>query len=129
MEPDPVILIVDGSPLIRTAATRMIHKAFPASHVVGADGHEAALELVRRHRPQVVITDIHLREGDGFALSESIAARYPHILVVVFTDQDAPEYRTEALRRGADYFVSKTEADGRVLLRIIAEHPGVGPAD
>jgi DNA-binding NarL/FixJ family response regulator len=113
------ILVVDGNPLARDSARRMLQSEHPGLEVVETDRFEAALRLLKTHRPQVVITDIHLRQGSGLSLTEAIAKRFPDTLVVVFTHDDGPEYKDEALRRGADHFFSKTEPDGEALLDVI----------
>ncbi len=113
------ILVVDVSPLVRSCAAWMIHKAFPELEVVETDRFATALELVKTRHPLVVMTDIHLKEGSGLRLAELISAAYPDVVVVVFTNDDAPEYKAEALRRGADFFISKVEPDGTSLIDII----------
>lgn len=122
------IMVIDASPLIRSSASRMIRNAFPDLEVVETDRVKSALELLQKRRPVMVITDIHLREGSGLMLTEVIASRFPDTTVVVFTNEDAPEYKAEALKRGADFFISKTEPNGGSILDIIRNcpfsHPG-----
>ncbi len=116
------ILVVDGNPLARSSAGRMIGSAHPDLVVVEADRFASALDLLEIRRPSVVITDIRLKDGSGLDLSEIIAERFPEVFVVVFTSDDGPEYRNEALKRGADVFVSKTEGGGSVLMEILRRH-------
>ncbi len=113
------ILVVDANPLARDSASRMFRRAHAGVRVVATDRLEAALEFLSTQRTDMVITDIHLRQGNGLRLTEAIAKRFPAITVVVFTHDDSPEYRDEALRRGADYFFAKTEPNGRALVDII----------
>lgn len=117
------ILVVDGNPLIRSTARRMLRNEAPRAEVIEADGFAAALHLVRTRRPEVVITAIHLNEGSGLKLTEKIAADFPDILVIVFSNADETEYRKEALKRGARYFVSKAAPNGGVILDIIRKQP------
>lgn len=117
------ILVTDASPLVRLSAIRMIRRAFPETEVIGADRLDAALRLVRSRRPMMVITDIHLKKGSGLRLAEVVSERYPDTTVVVFTNEDGPEYQQEALKRGADFFISKAEQNGRSILDIIRRCP------
>jgi len=117
------IMIIDASPLIRSSASRMIQNAFPDLEVIEADRVKPALELLQKRRPMIVITDIHLQEGSGLKLTEVIASRFPDTTVVVFTNEDAPEYEAEALKRGANFFISKTEPNGGSILDIIRGCP------
>lgn len=121
MPNNPVILIIDGSPLFRFSAGRMIQNELSDLEVVAADRFESALELVEIHRPLAVITEIHFKDGSGLDLTEIIATRFPDTVVIVFTNNDGPEYEAEALKRGADFFISKTEPGGRTILDIIRD--------
>lgn len=71
----------------------------------------------------MIITDIHLKEGSGLRLAEVVAERYPDTTVVVFTNEDGPEYQEEALKRGADFFISKAENNGGSIIDIIRHFP------
>ncbi|WP_373498857.1 response regulator transcription factor [Desulfococcus sp.] len=121
MSNNPAILIIDGSPLFRFSAGRMIRNELPELEVLEADRFESALELVKIHRPVVVITEIHLKNGSGLELTEIIATRFPDTIVMVLTINDGPEYKAEALKRGADFFISKTDPGGRTLLDFLRD--------
>ena len=121
MPNDPVILIIDDNPLVRLSAGRMIRNLRPELKVAEADRFESALQLVKTHRPLAVITEIHLKEGSGLELAEIIATQFPDTIVIVFTNNDGPEYEAEAMKRGADFFISKTGPGGRTLLDIIRD--------
>jgi DNA-binding NarL/FixJ family response regulator len=83
--------------------------------VVGeaADGH-AALELVARERPDVVLMDIRMPEMDGLEATRRITSdeRLASTRVLILTMFDLDEYVYEALHAGASGFLLKdTEAD------------------
>jgi two-component system response regulator YesN len=122
MPEDPAILLVDGNDLVRSTARTMAQEECPGLTFFETDRFESALRLIHDHRPQVVITDIHLKSGNGLTLAETIADRFPGIVIVVFTGDDSQEYREEALRRGADFFISKTESKGGALMDILRNH-------
>jgi DNA-binding NarL/FixJ family response regulator len=50
-----------------------------------AETVKEGLALVDRLRPDVVVMDVHLGDGDGIAATEQLVARYPGIRVVVLT--------------------------------------------
>jgi DNA-binding NarL/FixJ family response regulator len=50
-----------------------------------AETIDEGLALVDRLRPDVVVMDVHLGDGDGIAATEELVARYPGIRVVVLT--------------------------------------------
>lgn len=100
------ILIADDSADIRTAF-RIVLDAQPDMRVVGeaADG-DAALGLVRRIRPDVVLADIRMPKIDGLELTAQLAGPTgPRVIVVTTFDLD--EYVYSALGAGACGFLLK----------------------
>jgi CheY-like chemotaxis protein len=97
MERRPYVLLVEDSVLTR----KVYRSAFmTAGYDVGeATGVKAALEEVGRHKPDVMIIDLILEEGEGTELAQAIKERGGHdqiILVSVTSAQD--EKRLAAVR-------------------------------
>lgn len=86
------ILIVDDHPVVR-AGLRAVIETHAAISVVGeAATGEAALELVRKLRPDVVLCDLRLGDGmDGIATTAALRAlpSAPAVLIVSTFDRDA----------------------------------------
>ena len=64
------IILVDDEPMALDGISRMLHWERFDGQLVGcaADGQEA-VELLERHRPDVVVSDIRMPGMDGLALS------------------------------------------------------------
>ena len=93
------VVIADDQRLLRTGF-RVILDAEPDITVVGeaADGY-AAVDVVARRRPDVVLMDIRMPELDGLAAAERILADPENTTaVVMLTTFDASEYVFKALR-------------------------------
>ena len=103
------VLIADDQEEIR-GAFRLILEAQPDMRIVAeaADG-AAAVELARRHRPDVVLADIRMPLLDGLAVTRALAGPgiADPIRVVVVTTFDLDEYVDTALRDGACGFLLK----------------------
>ncbi|GIJ43413.1 DNA-binding response regulator [Virgisporangium aliadipatigenens] len=99
------IVIVDDQENVR-AGFRLVLDSQPDMSVVGeaADG-AAALEVVRRLRPDVVLADVRMPGVDGLELTRRLAGTGPRVIVVTTFDHD--EYVTGALRDGACGFLLK----------------------
>src|SRR4028118_2313212 len=81
------VLIVDDHPAFRTVAERLLTAR--GLEVVGAVGScEECTEAVRRLRPDGVLLDVGLPDGDGYALARELH-HGPEPLVVVLTSTDA----------------------------------------
>jgi two-component system, NtrC family, response regulator PilR len=70
------------------------------------DGREA-LELLDREVPDLVLTDIHMPDMDGLALLAEVKARYPETIVIMMTAFSSIDSAVEAMRRGAEDYLSK----------------------
>jgi DNA-binding NarL/FixJ family response regulator/class 3 adenylate cyclase len=102
------VLIVDDQALVR-AGFRMILEAEADMEVAGeaADGR-AAIEEVRRLRPDVVLMDVRMPELDGIEATRMLLGEDGATTkVVMLTTFDMDEYVYEALRAGASGFLLK----------------------
>jgi DNA-binding NarL/FixJ family response regulator len=101
------LLLVDDQALVR-AGFRMILEAQPDFEVVAeaATGREA-LELARRHRPDLVLMDIRMPEMDGIEATRLLLTEQPEARVLILTTFDLDEHVYDALRAGASGFLLK----------------------
>ena len=101
------VVVADDQDLVRTGLV-MILGAQPDLEVVGeaADGL-AALDVVTRLRPDVLLVDIRMPGLDGVEVTRRLAG--PDVAdpmaVVVITTFDLDEYVMEAIRAGASGFL------------------------
>jgi DNA-binding NtrC family response regulator len=75
--------------------------------VLIADGAKAALDLVRKHRVQVVLTDLMMPGTSGLELLKAVKEVAPDAEVVVMTAYGTVETAVQAMREGAYDFVEK----------------------
>jgi len=75
--------------------------------VFTADGAKSALELVRRHRVQVVLTDLMMPGTSGAELLRAMKEVSPDTEVVLMTAYGTVETAVQAMRDGAYDFVEK----------------------
>ncbi|MFZ5894520.1 MAG: sigma-54-dependent transcriptional regulator [Myxococcota bacterium] len=72
-----------------------------------ADSARAALEIVRRHRVQVVLSDLMMPGTSGIELLRALKEVSPDIEVVLMTAYGTVETAVQAMREGAYDFVEK----------------------
>ena len=101
------VLIVDDQALVRDGI-RMMLSVEPDIDVVGeaSDGREA-LDLARRHAPDVVLMDVRMPELDGIEATRRLAAGGSQTRVVMLTTFDLDEYVYAAMLAGASGFLLK----------------------
>ena len=103
------VAIADDQQLIR-GGFRSLLESEPDIEVVGEAGTGAeAVALVTRLKPDVVLMDIRMPDGDGLWATEQIAANpalsATHIVIVTTFELD--EYVGQAIRAGASGFLVK----------------------
>ena len=77
--------------------------------VVGEAGDPAAaVALIREHRPDVVLLDVHMPDGGGLAVLEAIGSSLPDTRFLALSVSDAAEDVIAVIRAGARGYVTKT---------------------
>ena len=77
--------------------------------VVGEAGDgEEALALVRRERPDIVVTDLVMPHLNGIELTRHIRRELPQTGVILISSHTDDAYRLMASDSGADAFVNKS---------------------
>lgn len=109
------VLVADDESMIR-AGVRAILATDPEVDVVAeaGDGREA-VELARRHRPDVALLDIRMPRMDGLTATAELRTAVPETAVLVLTTFGEDEYIAAALAGGASGFLLKS-GDPRELL-------------
>lgn len=90
------ILVADDSPVIRLMLDDLLSAAGYAVRL--ADDGDAALAMIARERPDVVLTDLNMPRMHGFALIAALRAdpQFNDLPVVVLTSEDSPLKRAQA---------------------------------
>jgi len=123
------VVVVDDQALVR-AGFAMVLRIHDDIEVVGEAGTGIeAIDVARRHRPDVILMDIRMPKMDGLeATSRILEMADWDVRVLILTTFDPDEYVYQALRAGASGFVLKdippeqlatairTVADGGALL-------------
>ncbi|MEV4611102.1 response regulator transcription factor [Kitasatospora sp. NPDC049258] len=112
------VVVLEDEELVRSGV-RMILEADPGIEVVaeGGDG-DVAVDLVTRHRPHVLLTDIQMPRVDGLEVTRRVLATPDPPVVAVLTTFDLDEYVHAALRAGAAGFLLK-DTPPRELARAV----------
>ncbi|HNG66290.1 MAG TPA: two-component system response regulator NarL [Thauera aminoaromatica] len=101
------VLIVDDHPLFRRGLVQLL-RTIPAFVLVGeaASGAEG-LVLARELRPDLILLDLNMRDGDGLDMLRGLRAARSEARVVMVTVSDSGEDVVAALRGGAEGYLLK----------------------
>jgi DNA-binding NarL/FixJ family response regulator len=101
------ILLVDDHPVVRHGLRGMLD-AEPDLEVVGEAGSgDAGVDLAAELRPDLVLMDLRLSNGDGVEATGRILARLPQTRVVVLTTYETDRDILRAIEAGASGYLLK----------------------
>jgi DNA-binding NarL/FixJ family response regulator len=112
------ILIVDDHSAFRLEARQLLEAEGFVVIGEAADG-QAALSLVARERPDVLLLDIGLPDIDGFAVADRLAAVQPSISVILTSSRDGSIYGSRISDTAAVGFLRKDELTGDAIRSLI----------
>lgn len=113
------ILIIDDEELLRSELRGVLERA--GFIVDEADSGRTAHDVLRRNRPDVVITDIVMAEKDGIEVIRELKAETPEIKIIAVSGGGASqngEYLVWAQKLGADAVAPKPINVGELLSNI-----------
>jgi len=116
------VAIADDQGLVR-AGFRMIVSSQPDMEVVGEAGDgQAAIDVVRREKPDVILMDIRMPRVDGIAATRTITGTESPPRVVILTTYELDEYVFDALAAGASAFLLKAAPPEELIhaIRVVA---------
>src|SRR6185436_6939297 len=101
------VLLCDDQDLVREGL-RLILSTVPKMEVVGmAEDGVAAVDLVEKTRPDIVLMDLNMPGMNGVQATRTIRERFPAVKVLVLTTHDADGWVFDAIRAGAAGYLLK----------------------
>jgi len=112
------IFIVDDHPVFCLGMTELINKEADLEVVGSEETAAAAIEVIEKMRPDLVIVDISLKDSDGIDLVREISRRHPELPTLVLSMYDESLYAERAMLAGASGYIMKQEAIPAVVKAI-----------
>jgi len=120
-------LICDDHEGIRTGRASLL--AGTDIQIIGeAANGKAALRLAQKDKPDVLLLDIRMPDGDGLATLEKLRAKVPECRVVMLSTYDNPTYIARAVALGASDYVLKGSSRDDLIATITAAAAGESPS-
>ncbi|WP_336332108.1 response regulator transcription factor [Pseudomonas putida] len=113
------VLIVDDHPVIRLAV-RMLMERHGYEVVAETDNGVAALQLTRKHMPDIVVLDIGIPKLDGLEVIARMTTFSPASKVLVLTSQAPGNFSMRCMQAGAAGYVCKQQELTELLSAIKA---------
>lgn len=102
------VFLVEDETVIREGFRDKIPWEQYGFRLVGdASDGEMALPLIRKMKPDVLITDIKMPFMDGLSLSEIVKEEFPRMKIIIISGYDDFEYARQAIKAGVDQYLLK----------------------
>jgi len=111
----PLIVVDDEPPIRRFLRTSLAVQGY---RILEAGSARAALEIVAREAPEVVLLDLGLPDQDGLEVIRRLRAAGSKVAILVLSSRGEEAAKVEALDLGADDYVTKPFGMAELVARI-----------
>lgn len=114
------VVVADDHKLFRQGLIGLMRAHDDLVEVIGeaASGQEA-IQLAHQLRPDVILMDIQMPDGDGLKATREIRHSLPDIAIVMLTASEEDEHLQEAVRLGVAGYLLK-DLDATELFELLA---------
>lgn len=112
------ILMVEDHPILREGMAKLINHEEDMVVCAEAETAHDAIEMVDKHKPDLLLLDITLKDGSGLDVLKELKSRHPHLPTLILSMHDESLYAERALRAGARGYVMKGETPAKVITAI-----------
>ena len=102
------VFVVEDSPAIRERLVEMLAHVDGATLVGEAETALDAIDGIRRCAPDLVLLDIHLREGSGLDVLRAMRGATGRPMFVVLSNDTSAKQRSACLAAGAMHVLDKS---------------------
>ena len=101
------VLVVDDNPDLTDFLKKSLGEYFKRV-VIASDGAEA-LQLIRSHTPDIIVSDVMMPRMNGYELCKSIKEdiTISHIPIILLTARDDQQSQLSGYKNGADAYLTK----------------------
>jgi len=117
------IVIADDHEVVRTGLKTLLEKSEIRIVAEASDGN-TAYKLAKKRRPNLVLLDVRMPDGDGLSCLARLKLDFPGLPVVMFSAFDNPTYMARAVALGAAGYVLKSASRDRIINAIRAAAGG-----
>ena len=117
MADGPTVMVVDDHPIWRDAVARDLAEC-GFTVVATADGVAAARRRAEVVKPQVVVMDMRLADGDGVAATAAVLEVSPSTRALVLSASDERDDVLQAVKAGATGYLVKSASREEMVLSV-----------
>lgn len=118
------VLIVDDHYLIRIGLANSLNVENDMVCIAEARTGAEAIELYRKHQPDIVLMDLRLPDMNGIETTVKLRSEFPNAIVIMISTFDGEEDIFRSLQAGARSYVPKDISRDELLQTIRDAHNG-----
>ncbi len=118
------VILVEDHAVTRLTLTAVLKKSANIELVDYADNGQSAIELVAKHKPDIVLMDVGLPIMDGIEAAAAIRRQFPDVKIVMLTAHDNDGDVFAALAAGAGGYCLKNMEPERLYRAITSVRDG-----
>ncbi|MFC9293868.1 response regulator [Streptomyces sp. NPDC057011] len=118
------VVVADDEPMVRRGLRAFVESTGEFTVVAEAEDGARAVELVRTHRPDILLLDIRMPVLNGLETTAALRDAGTETAIVVMTTFGLDEYVEQALALGADGFLLKDTPPDELLAALRAVREG-----
>lgn len=123
--PFPIsVMLVDDHPVMRIGLASVLSLNHGFKIVAQAEDGTSAIELWRKHRPDVCLLDMRMEGMDGIATLRKLRSEFPNARIVMLTSSKSAEDLAVAMQAGARGYLLKTIRHDDLAMAIRAVYRG-----
>lgn len=108
------VLLVEDSPVLAHRLGELLDQLPDINPVSTVDTERAAVDFAASHQVDVMILDLHLKQGTGFGVLRSLRHMKCKPVAVILTNYALAQYQREAQLLGVRYFLDKAREFDRL---------------
>ena len=109
------VFVVDDHPVLREGLREVIERTGRIRVTGEAENIADAMTRIRIIRPEVVVLDLHLPDGNGTELCAHVRSTYPDMFVLVLTSSASDQDLFSSIEAGANGFMLKGSRVDRIV--------------
>jgi two-component system, NarL family, response regulator NreC len=114
------VMVADDHKIMRQGLGVLIKTEPGMTLVAEAESGRQAIELARRHKPDVVTMDIGMPDINGIDATRAIVQEHPNIKIIALSMYSDRKYIQEIFRAGARGFIQKDCAFSELVQAVVA---------
>src|SRR5262245_60739747 len=113
--PKARVLVVEDHSFVREGIVALVNRQVDLNCCGQADSIASASLVLAEQKPDLVLLDLRLKDGESFELINQLRAQAPKVSILVLSQRDESRFAERVLQLGANGYIMKQEAPEDLL--------------